>query len=126
MRIFNITDMARGTNVKAIHIGDFRILPGEYADVPDNIAYMNDGGHKVVLPSILALARTNQLRYEENASTNDANAGDAKPTGEDEGNAAVATEPTDEEKRKAEAAAKRAATRAANKAAKADSASKTE
>lgn len=121
MRVFNTTDIAKGTGVKVIGIGEYRILPGESAEIPDEIAYVRNGGKNVVAPSIVALARTNQIRFEEGTKAAPApvqpadNGGDEDAdNGEDQ--APAAPELTDEEK-KALAAKKRADARAAKKAA---------
>lgn len=123
MRITNTTDIAKGTGVKIVAIGPYRVMPGETIEIPDNIAYVFSKGEKKILPAIVAQARTNQIRYEETAPVsnplNDVVYTDAKNEERaTEKTVAPAVEKvlTDEEK-KAAAAAKRAATRAANKAA---------
>ena len=123
MRIINTTDIAKGTGVKVIGIGEYRVMPGESIDIPDEIAYINDGGKKVVLPAIAALARTNQIRCEEAvpaqapapAPDADSQPSDGAPADEGE-DGDKEPELTDEEK-KAAAAKKRAEARAAKKAA---------
>ena len=123
MRIINTTDIAKGTGVKVIGIGEYRVMPGESIDIPDEIAYINDGGKKVVLPAITALVRTNQIRCEEvvpaqataPAPDADSQSSDGAPAGEGE-DGDKEPELTDEEK-KAAAAKKRAEARAAKKAA---------
>lgn len=132
MRIINTTDIAKGTGVKVIGIGEYRVMPGESIDIPDEVAYISNGGKREVLPAIAALSRTHQIRYEEGVaaapvepqSSDGAPAGDGgtdETGGEDgdegkEPDANAAPELTDEEK-KALAAKKRADARAAKKAA---------
>ena len=123
MRIINTTDIAKGTGVKVIGIGEYRVMPGESIDIPDEIAYINDGGKKVILPAIAALVRTHQIRCEEAvpaqapapAPDADSQPSDGAPAGEGE-DGDKEPELTDEEK-KAAAAKKRAEARAAKKAA---------
>ena len=123
MRIINTTDIAKGTGVKVIGIGEYRVMPGESIDIPDEIAYINDGGKKVVLPAIAALVRTHQIRCEEAvpaqatapAPDADSQSSDGAPADEGE-DGDKEPELTDEEK-KAAAAKKRAEARAAKKAA---------
>jgi len=123
MRIINTTDIAKGTGVKVIGIGEYRVMPGESIDIPDEIAYINDGGKKVILPAIAALVRTHQIRCEEAAPVQaqdpapDPGAQPSDGTPADEGeDGDKEPELTDEEK-KAAAAKKRAEARAAKKAA---------
>ena len=123
MRIINTTDIAKGTGVKVIGIGEYRVMPGESIDIPDEIAYINDCGKKVILPAIAALVRTHQIRCEEAVTSQapapapdaDSQPSDGAPAGEGE-DGDKEPELTDEEK-KAAAAKKRAEARAAKKAA---------
>ena len=127
MRVINTTNIAKGTGVKVIGIGEYRIMPGESAEIPDSIAYIMNGGKKVIAPAIVALSRTNQIRYEEAPtpavqpqSPDGAPAGDGG-TDQTDGDDEKSKEPemTEDEKKKAEAAAKRKAAREAKKAAEA-------
>ena len=69
MLIKNITDK---TAPKPIGIGNVIIMPGNFADVPNEIAYVDEfdkagkkTGNKVILPAIVLLESMNQITYQE-------------------------------------------------------------
>lgn len=69
MLIKNITDKSAP---KPIGIGNVIIMPGNFADVPNEIAYVDEfdkagkkTGNKIILPAIVLLESMNQITYQE-------------------------------------------------------------
>ena len=116
MRIKNIA-------AKVIGIAGIDLLPGsDWTEIDDSKVYVDvfdakgqPTGAKQVLPSLQLLQKMNQIVYVETPKVEPPQSSD----GADAGNGGDGQTMTDEEKKKAEAAAKRAAAKAAKEAAKA-------